>query len=278
MEYAEKLYLIPQNQMNKLRTTGARETIQQTVENDLDTAIRNVLQRSDLDSHGKAKLYSSVLQRFLTIVKQGDLENSTLTLSLPKTDAIHPDEPANTPATAPATAPVSASATGPVSASGGAPSHADDEGEDQLVNEILNNVPQRSLKNIKLILNKMSNAKQVSSWTNSGEFVYKGNVIVGSHMLDLVKSITAPHTSRDEYRPRGWDEFLDAFATLNIPFSTITNPQVKRTVETLKRKSPNPTKKDVRKKHKSKTMTQSTTDVGQLFNSPSLDTTAWLSF
>lgn len=272
MEYAEKLYLIPQNQMNKLRTAGVRETIQQTVENDLDGAIQNVLQRSDLDSHGKAKLYSSVLQRFLTIVKQGDLESSTLTLSLPKTDAIHPDEPAITPANTPATAPAAA----PVSAPAAAPLY--DESEDQIVNEILNNVPQRSLKNIKLILNKMSNAKQVSSWTTSGEFVYKGNVIVGSHMLDLVKSITAPHTLRDEYRPRGWDEFLDAFATLNIPFSTITNPQVKRTVETLKRKSPNPMKKGVRKKHTSKTMPRSTAAVGQLFNSPSLDTTAWLSF
>ncbi len=31
-------------------------------------------------------------------------------------------------------------------------------------------------------------------------------------MLDLVKSITAPHTIRDEYRPHGWSEFLDAFA------------------------------------------------------------------
>ncbi len=53
---------------------------------------------------------------------------------------------------------------------------------------------------------------------------FKGRVINGSHMLDLVKSITAPHTIRDEYRPRGWSEFLDAFAVLNIPFSTVTNP------------------------------------------------------
>ncbi len=71
----------------------------------------------------------------------------------------------------------------------------------------------------------MSNAKQLCTWTNTGEFVFKGRVINGSHMLDLVKSITAPHTIRDEYRPRGWSEFLDAFAVLNIPFSTITNPQ-----------------------------------------------------
>ncbi len=83
----------------------------------------------------------------------------------------------------------------------------------------------------------MSNAKPLSSWTSSGEFVFKGRNH-GSHVLDLVKSITAPHTIRDEYRPRGWNEFLDAFAVLNIPFSTIANTQVKRTVEALKRKTP----------------------------------------
>ncbi len=87
MEYAEKHYVIPQNQLNKLRAGGVRETIQQTVENDLDIAIRNILQRTDLDPHGKVKLYSNVLQRFLTIVKQGDLESGTLTLTIPKHDA-----------------------------------------------------------------------------------------------------------------------------------------------------------------------------------------------
>ncbi len=53
MEYAEKHYVIPQNQMNKLRAGNARETIQEVVENNLDVAIRNILQRSDLDRTGK---------------------------------------------------------------------------------------------------------------------------------------------------------------------------------------------------------------------------------
>ncbi len=258
MEYAEKHYVIPQNQLNKLRAGGVRETIQQTVENDLDVAIRNILQRTDLDPHGKVKLYSNVLQRFLTIVKQGDLESGTLTLTIPKQDA---DAPA-------VTAPVN-------------PSSNNDYGEDQIVNEILNNVPQRSLKNVKYILDKMSNAKSLSSWTSSGEFVFKGHVISGSHVLDLVKSITAPHTIRDEYRPRGWNEFLDAFAVLNIPFSTISNPQVKCTVEALKRKTPAhsqqmppkitpPLKKRMRKKLSN--------PVENVFNSPDLDASAWLTF
>ncbi len=132
----------------------------------------------------ECKLYSNILQRFLTIVKQGDLASDTLTLTLPKPDVIHTDGDTNVNAPIPTSNNVV-------------------DVQDQIVDEILHNVPQRSLKNVKFILNKMSNAKQLSTWTNTGEFVFKGRVINGSHMLDLVKSITAPHTIRDEYRPRG---------------------------------------------------------------------------
>ncbi len=268
MEYAEKHYVIPQNQMNKLRAGNPRETIQEDVENNLDLSIRNILQRSDLDPYGKAQLYSNVLQRFLTIVKQGDLASDTLTLALPKPDVIHTDGDTNVNTPIPTSNNVV-------------------DVQDQIVDEILHNVPQRSLKNVKFILNKMSNAKQLSTWTNTGEFVFKGRVINGSHMLDLVKSITAPHTIRDEYRPRGWSEFLDTFAILNIPFSTINNPQVKRAVEGLKGKSITQTQQmspeipyPLKKRRGKRIMATShlITPVRNTFNSPTLDANAWLSF
>ncbi len=148
-------------------------------------------------------------------------------------------------------------------------------------------MPQRSLKNIKYILNKMSNAKNVCAWTDSGEFMFKGYVITGSHMLDLVKSITAPHMIHDEYKHRGWSEFLDAFAVLNIPFSTIRNPQVKWTVDTLKRNSPShnqqmspkmTTPLNKRRGKRVMTASQLSTLNGNVFNSPTLDVNAWLTF
>ncbi len=122
MEYAEKHYVIPQNQMNKLRAGNACETIQEVVESNLDASIRNILQRSDLDTYGKAKLYSNVLQRFLTIVKQGDLASDTLTLTLPKPDVIHTDGDTNVNAPIPTSNNVV-------------------DVQDQIVDEILHNVP-----------------------------------------------------------------------------------------------------------------------------------------
>ncbi len=74
----------------------------------------------------------------------------------------------------------------------------------------------------------------------------------------------------------GGNEFLDAFAVLNIPFSTISNTHVKRTVEALKRKTPHspadaakdytPLKKRMRN------------PIENVFNSPDLDASAWLTF
>lgn len=127
------------------------------MENDLDTAIRNILHRSDLDSHEKAKMYTHILQRYLTIAKQADRETNVLTLNMPTTDKKPPEQYDETTSLG-----------------------------DAVVEDVLKNVPQRSVKNISYILDKMVKAKYVSSWTSSGEFVYKGRTIHGSHMCDLV--------------------------------------------------------------------------------------------
>ncbi len=133
MEYAEKMYLVPQHQLDKARTENVRETIQQSVENDLDVAMRNILLRTDLNPYEKAKLYTNTLSRFLTIVKQGDRESGVLTQSLP--DPTHKDE-----------VPTVASVK-------------DDGAEEHVVDEVLKNVPSRSVKNSRYILDKMSKAK-----------------------------------------------------------------------------------------------------------------------
>src|SRR4029434_9607530 len=85
MDYAEKLYLVPQRQLDSLKNNEPPIPLRQSVENELDTSINNVLSRTDLDQHEKAKLYTGLLQRYLALVKQGTVETNTLTLNLPPT-------------------------------------------------------------------------------------------------------------------------------------------------------------------------------------------------
>ena len=72
MENAEKMYLVPQRQI-KDRLRGYDNTnplpIRQTVENDLDVSIKNILSRDDLDPHEKAKQYTALLHRYLALIK-----------------------------------------------------------------------------------------------------------------------------------------------------------------------------------------------------------------
>ncbi len=148
MEYAEKMYLVLQHQLDKARTENVRETIQQSVENDLDVAMRNILLRNDLNPYEKAKLYTNTLSRFLTIGKQGDRESGVLTQSLP--DPTHKDE-----------VPTVASVE-------------DDGAEEHVVDEVLKNVPSRSVKNSRYILDKMSKAKGLSSVERIGGVCVQG--------------------------------------------------------------------------------------------------------
>ena len=76
----------------------------------------------------------------------------------------------------------------------------------------------------------------MSSWNESGEFVVNGCAVSGSHILHLVKSITMPYRVSDDRRPLGWAEFLEAFAVLNIPLSTIPNKHVREKIILLKNK------------------------------------------
>ncbi len=58
------------------------------MENDLDIAIRNILQRTDLDPHGKVKLIPTSYRVF-NYSKTGRLESGTLTLTYQNTMLMH---------------------------------------------------------------------------------------------------------------------------------------------------------------------------------------------
>ena len=205
MENAEKMYLVPQRQLDRLR--GYDNTtplpIRQTAETDLDVSIKNILSRDDLDPHEKAKQYTSLLHRYLSLIKQGDLETNSLTLTVPTPSVNTVDQ------SLPSTQTVAVGVE-----------------NDNMFKEILKNVPSRNRKNVHYILDKMFQSKDLASW-NESEFISNGSAIRGSHIFDLVKGVTASHMVDARRRPLGWREFLRAVADLNIPLATVPNRRVK---------------------------------------------------
>ena len=58
------------------------------------------------------------------------------------------------------------------------------------------------------------------TWNSRGEFVYKGKVIVGSNMVDLVNDMMR---QRKGFEPRGRFEFARALRHTNVPQDLVGN-------------------------------------------------------
>ena len=209
MDYTEKLFLVPRNQVERLKESKVSVPIRQEVVHDLDTSIKNVLNRTDLLAHEKASQYSALLQRYLSLVKQSEQDTSTLKLMMPK-DILYPK----------------------------------DIGFDQqpgvlsqteaVVSEVLLNMPPRSRSNARYILDKLATSGEAATWNAQGEFISHGNIIRGSHIFDLVKRATSFQVGRKNVVPEGWGDFIKVIADLNIPLATMPSARVRSDVMALK--------------------------------------------
>ena len=202
------MYLVPQHQLDALKHTTPRESVRQSAENELDKAIEVVLNSPDADLYEKAKKYGSVLQRYLSMVKQGQgLEQGLLTLSLSE----------DTP---------QAHTTTPV--------HLDNTKDDRVYDKIMKHIPQRSRKNAAHIMELLKKSQDVS-WSDKGEFVLRQELIIGSYVYDLLlKNVTATHHVLDTDRPPGWHAFLKSLASNNILSTSIPSKQLRHTVDLYK--------------------------------------------
>lgn len=206
MEHTQKMFLVPQHQLDALKQPQQYEqnrSIRQTAQNELDKAMTDVLNLPDTDVYEKAKKYAGILQRYLVMTKQNELEKNLLTLSIPNTSDL--------------VAPID-----------------DQDKKDLIAEEVLKHMPKRSRKNAEHILEAAARAKNVISWTDQGEIVIDNRPVRGSHLYDLIKSVTATHNVLDDSRPVGWNAFLKTMARLNIPLSAIPNTLVRRAITEYK--------------------------------------------
>jgi hypothetical protein len=225
---ATKMYLVPQQELDRLKKQmQGPEDIRQTAENDLDTAMKDVLNRKGLNPYDKIQKYTNLMQRYLTRVKQGERETNHLTLSLP--DPLTDVEPNDSHAPV---RPVPSILPSGDNMSG----EAQMPFEDKVMHDLLTHVPLRNRKNVKYIMNKIKDSKGIAAWNDSGEFILQGSVVRGSHMQDLLKSTTAAHKVADDRRPPGWRQFLKALAILNIPLSGVPNHKLRQQIQALKQK------------------------------------------
>ena len=200
--------MVPQRELDRIKSQQHHNTMQQPIrsvaERGLDSEIQVLLNTPNIDDHSKAKKYASILQRYLSFVRQGDREQNMLTLSLPSSDK------ADTP------------------------SDKTDSTDNFLVSDIMKHMPVRNKKNALHIVDTLSKARDDITWTDHGEIVIDGESVRGSNVFDLLKNITASHRVSENNRPIGWNKFLKKVAKLNIPLSVIPNSLVKDRVVSMR--------------------------------------------
>lgn len=125
-----------------------------------------------LSSYEKIKKYNALLQRYLTFTKQGQKDEWRVTLTLQREQ----------------TGDRTGDQTDDQTADRVGVRVSDETDFDNTADEVLKNLPPRDRKNAEYIIKKLS--KSDGGWNPKGEFVYRGEVVKGSHMIDLFKHLS----------------------------------------------------------------------------------------
>ncbi|MEQ2276458.1 hypothetical protein XENORESO_021498, partial [Xenotaenia resolanae] len=80
LKTSQKMFLISPHQFKRL--TQSDTSIRHTAEENLDADMRAILNEPGLTSYEKIKKYDALLQRYLTLLKQGVNEEQRVSLTL----------------------------------------------------------------------------------------------------------------------------------------------------------------------------------------------------
>lgn len=201
MEFAKKMILVPEERLSK--HVPSEEQL-----SDLDREMKRILLMRIRDDE-KIKLYNQILQKRLNMVALNPpiLLNVDTDNDLKKEDKNHTDLPLD---------------------SGDDNAKMKQEEISPIDNMLLNSIPKSLSTLTNNILNILKRNPEVVSWTPRGEFIYKGNTVPDSNIVDLMNSIIRfrKKKGKEEYQPVGQNLFLTALKDLNVPKSFIKNKSI----------------------------------------------------
>ena len=102
-----------------------------------------------------------------------------------------------------------------------ATAQAVDEHRDDVHQDILETVPKTMKPKAQSFLDRIARHPNMR-WNDRGEFVFDGEVIRGSNIVDLVNDLL---WHRKSFQPHGWQKFARALRQTNIPQDLVGNQQ-----------------------------------------------------
>ena len=174
----------------------------------LDKKMESILEREDLSTDERLKLYDQSFTRYLNVH-----------------DDYRPRPVVSKVSTSP-------------------PAVIETETKDAIEEEILESVPKTMKTKAELLVRKMKADPNIA-WSEKGELQYKGETVRGSNVVDSVNDVLR---KRKYFNPQGWETFGEALREANVPQNLIGHEdrwkyitQTKRTPRSRKRQqSPSP--------------------------------------
>ena len=107
----------------------------------------------------------------------------------------------------------------------------EEQKEDPVYNHerIIATVPQKSKSRARALLDLLSQTD--ISWNSDGECVLDGKSVQGSNICDLLKCVLLNYKT---FQPKGYDEFIQALASNNVPETLIMNTSCRNDIQHLK--------------------------------------------
>ena len=92
--------------------------------------------------------------------------------------------------------------------------------DDQVQDEIIDSVPQ-SFRNKAALLVKKWKRGGVLGWNKEGNLMYKGELIPGTNIIDIVNDVIRNRAKNPE--PKGWDLVAQGIKDTNVPLELVGN-------------------------------------------------------
>ena len=203
MDHVQKMYLVPQHQIDKLQNPTPLESTRQSSENDLDKSMAHILNNPESDIHTQALKYTAVLQKYLALIRQRGNPNFS-----PGRGDYEP----------PATPVVTSRPTADTS----------------VVSTIIEHLPVKYKRNARYIIDVLSKHPDDITWNGRGEVIIDGVKQKGSHLYDLIKNVTQPYKITPDRIPQGWSPFLKKLSEINMPLNVVQNVDAKKCITLFK--------------------------------------------
>ena len=177
----------------------------------LDKKMQSTLEREDLPTDERLKLYDQALYRYRKLYD--DYRPTPKTVKVEPSMAVQEES-------------------------------IQKQGESELEKEVIDSVPKTLKGKAELLLKKLKSSPDIS-WNEKGELKYRGETVKGSNVVDLVNDVLR---KRKYFNPEGWETFGEALREANVPQDLIGHEerwryihQTKRTPRARKRQqSPSP--------------------------------------